>query len=250
MTTPPPQPAPAPSRPPFNGEVIWKGDRVYKLGEEIGRGYFGKVFHCTDRWSNDLVAKVLVPQTDSYDQVRAQWTQELRSLMSLRHPNVTFAYDAFEYERAFYLILERCADDMNGLLRLPDFNGALWLPTLARDVLQALEFIHAMGYVHKDLHPGNVFVFAARDRMVSSKTPVYSFKVGDLGISRLESDINIFNTILAKWMLPPEAIDSAQFGVVGRSVDICHAGLLFLSVLLGRVRRSLRRRFSMVHRES
>src|SRR5215813_10431059 len=71
--------------------------------------------------------------------------------------------------------------------------------------------------------------------MVPEGQPVLSFKVGDLGISRLESDVNVFNTMLAQWMLPPEAIDPNQFGLVGRTVDIYHAGLVLLSVLLGSI---------------
>ena len=36
-------------------------------------------------------------------------------------------------------------------------------------------------------------------------------------------------------MVPPEFLDPNEFGVVGRQVDIYHAGLLLLSLLLGRV---------------
>ena len=70
--------------------------------------------------------------------------------------------------------------------------------------------------------------------MVPTKDPVWSFKVGDLGISRLETDIEIFTTLLAQWMLPPEAIDPVEFGPVGRVLDIYHVGLLLLALLLGR----------------
>ncbi|MEZ5494496.1 MAG: hypothetical protein R3E61_07905 [Pseudomonadales bacterium] len=67
--------------------------------------------------------------------------------------------------------------------------------------------------------------------MVPTKDPVWSFKVGDLGISRLESDINIFGTMLAQWMFPPEAINPIEFGIVGKSTDIYHVGLLLLAVM-------------------
>jgi len=220
---------------PQDGEQIWNEGNYYLLGAEIGEGYFGKVYGCTDRWSNDLVAKVLLPRERTQDEVRDQWEQELTNLLSLRHPKITYVHDWFEYRDMFYLIIERCQGDLRSLFTIPDFNGELWFPSLARDILQAVEFIHRFGYIHKDLHPGNVLTAYTRDRMVPSKTPVISFKVGDLGISRLESDVNVFHTMLAQWMLPPEAIDPNEFGLVARTVDIYHVGLVLLSVLLGHI---------------
>lgn len=227
-------PPPRTFTPPAEGYRIVNEGRTYVLGEELGEGYFGKVYACTDDWANELVAKVLLPRNRPYEEVRKQWLHELGNLVSLRHPNITFVYDAFEAQDTFYLVIERCEGDLAGLIGHPDVEAQSWLPYLARDILQALDFIHRNGYAHKDLHPGNVFTGTVRDRMFPGKAPVVVFKVGDLGISRLETEINVMNTILAQWMLPPEAID-ARYGVIGRAVDIYHAGLLFLILLIGTI---------------
>ena len=105
-----------------------------------------------------------------------------------------------------------------------------WIHPIAQCVLQALAYIHSMGYVHKDVHPGNVFVSDTRGVM-ASPNPATVFKIGDLGISRLAPEIDVFNTILAKWMLPPEAIRPEAFGQIGPQIDIYHAGLTFLSLM-------------------
>jgi len=113
------------------------------------------------------------------------------------------------------------------------FSGEQWLPHFAREVLQAVHFMHRHSYVHKDLHPGNIFIGWTRDRVNPAKEPIFNFKVGDLGISRLETDINVFGTMLAQWMRPPESYDPGQFGFIDRRVDIYHVGLLLLSLVLG-----------------
>jgi serine/threonine-protein kinase len=41
--------------------------------------------------------------------------------------------------------------------------------------------------------------------------------------------------MVGKWMLPPEFLKPDQYGKIGKQVDIYHAGLLLLSLLLGRV---------------
>lgn len=206
----------------------------YFMGDKIGEGGFGAVYECSDEWSNQLVAKILIPRDQTYEQVRENWLEELRKLLALRHPNITYVHAAFEYKDTFYLIIERCFSTLDSLINFEGLDGELWVPYVARDLLQGLDYVHANGYVHKDIHPGNVFVSQNHDRMVPTREPVWSFKIGDLGISRLEQDIEVFNTLLAQWMLPPEAIDPAKYGPVGRAMDIYHTGLLLLALLLRR----------------
>ena len=222
-------------QPPKPGQVIRCGDVTYYVGEKIGQGGFGYVYACTDEWNNDLVAKVLLPQDRTYDVVRDGWLRELQNLVALRHPNVTYIHQAFEYQDTFYLIIERCWATLAHLLGRPD--GELWLPYVARDVLFALEYIHEAGYTHKDLQPENVFISHVWDRTDASRAPVWVFKVGDLGISKLEKEMGLLNTVFAHWMRPPEAFDPGEFGGLGKQVDIYQVGLLLLGLLRGSIPR-------------
>lgn len=226
---------PAPFVPPSTGEMITCGNTQYFIGQEIGRGAFSIVYDCLDEWGNQLAAKVLLPRNRSYQAVRKEWLHELQNLQQLRHPQVTFIHQAFEYRNTFYIIVEKCAFTLKSLIEAPDTNGEIWLPYVSRDILNGLQYIHDHGYVHKDLHPGNIFVSEQRDPMLPDNEPVWRFKIGDLGISRLEGDIRHFNTILAQWMLPPEFLSPNEFGFVGKHVDIYHVGLLLLSLLLNRI---------------
>ena len=220
--------------PPQKGEQIFCGETFYYIGDFIAQGGFGAVYHCTDDWSNTLVAKVLCPNDQSYDAVKQQWLDERNKMDLLRHPNIVYLHEAFEYRDTFYIICERCSYTLNELINNPGVDGNTWLPYVARDILHGLDFIHRNGYVHKDLHPGNVFVSHHYDFMAPGKEPVWSFKIGDLGISRLASDIRLFNTILAQWMAPPEYLAPHKFGIIDRQTDIYHTGLLLLSLLLNR----------------
>ncbi len=221
--------------PPKEGEVVSFQNRLYWLGIPIGQGSFGVVHQCTDEWGNQLAAKILIPKGRSYESVQQEWVREFQNLLTLRHPNITHIYGAFEWRDTFYIITERCTKSVAQLIAEPDFNGRVWFLPLARCVLQGLDFIHQAGYVHKDLHPGNIFLQFIRDEMLPKDHAAMLFKIGDLGITRLASEIDVFNTILAQWMLPPEAIDASEFGTVGPRTDIYHVGLLFLNLLAGQV---------------
>lgn len=220
---------------PVEGESVSFQNRWYRIGAQIGQGSFGIVYGCTDEWGNDLAAKVITPKGRPYEVVQKDWVREFQNLLTLRHPNITHIYTAFEWRNTFYIITERCTKSVSELIASENFKGEFWLLPMARCVLQGLDFIHQAGYVHKDLHPGNVFLHFVRDEMMPQEHSAMLFKIGDLGITRLASEIDVFNTIMAQWMLPPEAIDAAQFGVVGPRTDVYHVGLLCLNLLAGKV---------------
>ncbi len=219
-------------RPPEEGTQIKYNGHIYTIGKVIGQGNFGCVYECRDEWENELVAKIILPKNRTYEEVKKEWLEELQKLVILRHKNITYIHSAFECNNTFYLIIERCYCTLNHLLNMPNIRNELWLPSIAKDILQGIDFIHDAGYVHKDIHPGNIFV-SRQDKIISGKEFIWSFKIGDFGISRLESDINIFNTVLANWMLPPEFLNPYEFGLIGKQVDIYHTGLLLLSLILG-----------------
>jgi serine/threonine protein kinase len=226
--------APAPPAkavvPPEPGEVITSlaTGNTYTMGEQIGEGSFGVVFSCVDIWGNNLAAKVLKPIAP-YEKVRASAEAELEKLLALRHPNITYVFDAFEFRDTFYIITERCYCPLTQLLDREEFKGPEWLMPIARCLLQAVHYIHLNQYVHQDIHPGNVFAAFAKDEMRPTSPGAIQFKVGDLGVAKLFGDVNPTNT-RAQWMLPPEAFEPAEFGPLDYRIDIYHVGLLLLQL--------------------
>jgi serine/threonine-protein kinase len=216
---------------PTDGQVIACNGHVFRMGKELGQGAFGCVFECTDEWGNQLVAKILRPAGRTYEQVKEDWQRELNNLIQLRHPNITYVHAAFPYNHTFYLIIERCSITLTEFIE--SVTGESWLLHVARDILHGLDFIHESGYIHKDLHAGNVFVAEISSRIDPDATPEWIFKIGDLGISKLEGDIRPAGTIMARWMLPPEHLNPAEFGALGKQVDIYHTGLLLLGLVMG-----------------
>jgi serine/threonine protein kinase len=188
--------------PPIPGETISHNNRLFTIGIEIGRGSFGIVYEYFDNWGNELAAKVFLPYPNR--DVRAMWERELSNLINLRNPFITFIYDAFEYKGNLFIITERCHLTLKGLLEIPNYNGNIWIKPIARCLLQAVDFLHSIGFVHKDIHPGNVFTSIIKDEIIPKENNALTFKLGDLGITNLLSNMDVFNTILAPWMLPPE----------------------------------------------
>lgn len=221
--------------PPTPGEGISSSRGIdYRIGKRIGKGSFGVVYECVDDWGNQLAAKVFLPRQKPYEFIRDNWLREIDNLRTLRHPNITFIYDAFECRDTFYIITERCFGTVEELIKLPEFKGEIWIRPIARCLLQAVHFLHGNTYVHKDIHAGNVFTSLAKDEVAPDAPGAITFKLGDLGITKLVGDLNVFNTILAQWMLPPEYLKPAEFGTIDCRMDIYHCGMLFLQILFGK----------------
>jgi hypothetical protein len=67
------------------------------------------------------------------------------------------------------------------------------------------------------------------DAQPKDQTPRITFKLGDLGVARVFSEVDGANT-RAQWMLPPEVIDPKEFGQPSHRIDIYHTGLLLLQL--------------------
>lgn len=216
--------------PPTVGEVITSvaTRNSYTMGDRIGEGHFGVVYSCNDGWGNDLAAKVLKP-TGPYEKVRSSAEAELQKLLALRHPHITYVFDAFEYRDTFYIVTERCYCPLTQLFALEPFDGTAWLVPVARCLLQAVHYLHVNQYAHQDIHLGNVFASFSRDEMRPTVPGAIQFKLGDLGVSKVFSEIDASNT-LAEWIKPPEALDPSEFGPMDQRIDIYHVGLLFLQL--------------------
>jgi serine/threonine-protein kinase len=186
------------------------------------------VYGCTDIWENDLAAKVLKP-LGTYEAVRKRALAELEKLIALRHPSITYIYDAFEFRDTFYIITERCFCPLSELFGRENFDGRSWVLPIARSLLQAVQYIHQNQVAHQDIHPGNVFTAFARDEIRPTEPGSIQFKLGDLGVAKVFGDLDAANT-RADWMLPPEALNPSEFGPVDKRIDIYHVGLLFLQL--------------------
>ncbi len=217
---------------PESGNTITCPDgNVYTIGRKIGEGNFSIVYSAFDKWDNDLALKILKPANQLFDAVRVAFEKEKESLLMFRHPAVTHIYNAFICENLFYLVTERCAYTIGDLLNQPGFSGIGWIKPLAQSLLQAVAEIHKLGYVHRDIHLGNVFTSILRNvYLPQSQESIIRFKLGDFGISRLVKDVSPSGT-MAKWLFPPEVIRPNDFHPLDIRIDIYHIGLLFLQML-------------------
>jgi serine/threonine-protein kinase len=135
--------------------VTREPDAPFDLLREVGRGGAGVVYEAVDRELGRHVALKIYHQPDRDD--RAQLTHEATVAVALAGPGIVRVFDV-DPEHG-WIALEWAA---LGTLRehIRSRNESLLLPVdrLAIDLARALARVHAKGWVHHDVKPGNVLV--------------------------------------------------------------------------------------------
>jgi len=193
----------------------------YVVQAIIGSGEFGAVYECVGPFDQIYAVKMMRPANRPYADVYAEWAREVQRLLSLRHPNVVYIFDAFEQGSLFFLALERCDHPLLSMLGTPMQEGLVI--ELARQLLAAVQFLHDNDVVHDDLHPGNILISHGSDRPI--------VKISDFGIStELRGMAATRPNVVHHAIMAPEIVAT---GYTSRQSDIYQIGLLLYWMLTG-----------------
>jgi eukaryotic-like serine/threonine-protein kinase len=132
----------------------------YRLDEKIGEGGMGAVFIAHDLELDRKVAvKLLAASLVNDPQVLERFEREARLTAKLDHPNIVPIYDVGRHQGRPFLVMKLLQGDcLAGLLRK---RGGLTVKEtleLMRQLARGLDFIHAQGFIHRDVKAANIFV--------------------------------------------------------------------------------------------
>jgi serine/threonine-protein kinase len=103
-----------------------------------------------------VAVKILADTIASDPGFVARFRREAHTAAGLSHPNLVRVYDFSDEEERPYLVMELVpGEDLAGILRR---RRPVDSERLARELLEALIHIHAVGILHRDIKPGNVIV--------------------------------------------------------------------------------------------
>jgi serine/threonine protein kinase len=140
-----------------------QGMNGFKVGKELGHGnqgqaFIGKTpageFRCIKRYSRKRMNKAAVDALQDEYNVLHNLT---------RHPNVAFAFDIFQDDHSYFMILELYSgSDFTTLAN--QFSGsslqvdAQWWRTLFKQCFLGLAHMHANGLIHCDIKEPNLML--------------------------------------------------------------------------------------------
>ena len=200
----------------------------YEIGRELGRGGTAVVYLARERATNAQVAiKLIRAQFADDPEASARLAREARFVAQLDHPNIVPVRAVLDLgDAGIALVMAHVAGrTLKEILREQGPLPPARAEALMRDVARALGAAHAMGIVHRDVKPENVFVDESGRAVLA-----------DFGIARsMSSEAQQLTmtgvAIGTPTYMAPEQIDGAELD--GRA-DIYSLGLVAWEMLAGR----------------
>lgn len=169
------------------------GDYCYNV-HPIGSGAFSKVYVAINVQDGREVA---LKRVDTCRMKTRQDDREVRSLVQLAGCPQVIRYISFTRETEFiWIALELMEGTLNDLLLEESYQD--FLPTLCKDLLLGVTFLHSNNIVHRDLKPTNVLY---------SRVPKICLKIADFGLSKQLSAVQGSSVLHSNagsrfWMAP------------------------------------------------
>jgi serine/threonine protein kinase len=134
--------------------------RDYILEEKIGAGGAGEVWGARHQYLDDTVAiKAIYRHASQGSDFQERFLEEAKVMASLKHPHIVSVRDFFFLDDMSYLVMTYIAG--GSLADLIARRGHLPLTeamAISREILDALNFAHSQGVIHRDVKPSNILV--------------------------------------------------------------------------------------------
>ena len=150
----------------------------YQLVRLLGEGAMGRVYLAHDP-SLDRHVAIKVIRKDVLErreaaQIIARFRNEAMAAGRLQHPGIVAVYDFGEDETTSFIVMEYApGEDLEEYARKYAPLGLAEIGSIMAQLLDALQWAHSFGVIHRDVKPSNLIVSSGR------------VKITDFGIARI-----------------------------------------------------------------
>jgi serine/threonine protein kinase len=130
----------------------------YRIVRQVGYGGMSTVFLAEDiNLGREVAVKVFWPRPGETKDFLRRFGREARVLAQLDHPNILPVYDFGEQDSHAYLVMPYMAGgSLKDLLKVRQVLLPAEAIRLSTEVLNALQYAHERGLIHRDIKPGNM----------------------------------------------------------------------------------------------
>jgi serine/threonine-protein kinase len=209
----------------------------YEILGKIREGGMGAIYKVRHRLLDEIrVIKLMRPflaeDQELNAELKARFVREARVAIKLRHPNIAQLYDfTTDDDGTSLIVMEfirgKTLEELLKTAGRPSLGLAL---EIAQQSLRAIGYLHAKGFVHRDISPDNL--------MLTEDAGEPRIKLIDLGIAKIlgaaDSQLTRTGTFLGKVRYAsPEQFAADGAATAGASGDLYSFGVVLYELLTG-----------------
>lgn len=199
------------------------GPEDFVLLKVIGKGSYGKVMMVRYKHDNYIYAMKMLRKENIIKRNQVEHTRTERSVLeTMSHPFIVQLYFAFQTPKKLYFVMEYCpgGELFFHLSRAGRF-GEKAATFYAAEIILALEYLHTLDIVYRDLKPENV--------LLDEKGHV---RLTDFGLSKegVQDNFSAKSLCGTPEYLAPEILNQTGHG---KAVDWWNLGALIYEMLTG-----------------
>jgi serine/threonine protein kinase/tetratricopeptide (TPR) repeat protein len=207
-------------------------DRIgrYRILHKLGQGGMGVVYAAEDPSLGRRVALKTITHSD--EDSRQRFRREARAAASVSHPNACQIFEIGEDAGRLFIAMELLdGEPLSQRLAGGPLTLAATL-SLGREMLAALDALHAQGVIHRDVKPSNVFLTPRGTKLLDFglARPLASDSGGALS---LQGDLTRSGLIVGtpRYMAPEQVLGDP----IDTRTDVFATGAVLFEALAGRV---------------
>ncbi|HOU13736.1 MAG TPA: bifunctional serine/threonine-protein kinase/formylglycine-generating enzyme family protein [Anaerolineae bacterium] len=187
----------------------------YRIVAPLGQGGMGAVYRAWDlRLEGAVAVKEMVPppglDAATVQQLQEQFKREAVVLRHLHHTHLVRVIDFFEEMGNTYLVMDFVeGETLDAYIArrgaLPETEVLAW----AMQLLDALDYCHRQGVIHRDIKPKNVIL-----------RPDGSAVLVDFGLVKVWNPTDVQTQTVLRGMGSPEYAPPEQYGRLGQHTDL------------------------------
>ena len=210
----------------FIGEHIADINNYYEFIKELGKGSYGQVLRCQNKETGNVYACKKMSKKKIKN--KKQFQTELNLLRTTDHPNIIKLYDIYEDNKYIYLIMEECNggeffDSLAKRAKEKNMYTEKECARIFKQILEAVNYLHAHGVCHRDLKPENI--------LFSNVADDSCLKLIDFGLSKvIDREQNLKGAVGTTFYMAPEVIT----GNYNEKCDIWACGVILYIMLCGK----------------
>ncbi|MCE5165893.1 MAP3K epsilon protein kinase 1 [Datura stramonium] len=175
-------------------------DNKYMLGDEIGKGAYGRVYKGLDLENGDFVAIKQVSLENIAQEDLNVIMQEIDLLKNLNHKNIVKYLGSLKTKTHLFIILEYVENGSLANIVKPNKFGPFPESLVAvyiSQVLEGLVYLHEQGVIHRDIKGANILT--TKEGLV---------KLADFGVATklTEADVNTHSVVGTPYWMAPELV--------------------------------------------